>query len=295
MNLTNGMNVTGPNSFDKKQHVNANDELRARQLMARYLYVLARLFIDDKFLISPDNKWFENDPFDPSINTDSSPYGKKYKASVRRIAEWAVNVVDFMDADSICTPFEYDLYPFSAVDPTNGLSKDLSNPGSKRTWCVDGIVDDGSGTFSQDDVKSWRGLVWGCERPELLITETGAFHDRRTEDRDDESPDMLEPEGNKKAKVTDMMTPDTSFDQRLMPRSGFFVELYNPWANNGPFQPAEFYSNVINNGNSGVLLNAVSGGGKPSPIWRLLVVKDNPTAPKVREILTIPRIRYQRI
>ena len=33
-----------------------------------------------------------------------------------RIAQWAVNVVDFMDADSICTPFEYDLYPFSATD-----------------------------------------------------------------------------------------------------------------------------------------------------------------------------------
>ena len=26
-----------------------------------------------------------------------------------------------------------------------------------------------------------RGVVWGAERPELLITETLAFHDRRTE------------------------------------------------------------------------------------------------------------------
>ena len=85
LNLTNGINVTGPNSFDKKVRVNANDELRARQLMARYLYVLTRLFIDDKFLASPGNKWFENDPFDPSINADPNQYGKKYRASVRRI------------------------------------------------------------------------------------------------------------------------------------------------------------------------------------------------------------------
>ena len=29
------------------------------------------------------------------------------------------------------------------------------------------------------------GPVWGCERPELLITETLAWHDRRTEDLTD--------------------------------------------------------------------------------------------------------------
>ena len=48
----------------------------------------------------------------------------------------------------------------------------------------------------------------------------------------------FEMDGGKKAKVTDMMNPDASFDQQLMPRSGFFLELYNPWASNAPFQPA---------------------------------------------------------
>ena len=128
--------------------------------MARYLYVLARLFIDDKFLASPGNKWFENDPFDPSINADPNQYGKKYRASVRRIAQWAVNVVDFMDADSISTPFEYDLYPFSTIDLATLAPKDPTNSG--RTWCVDGIIDDGSGTLSSDDTKSWRGCSSGA-------------------------------------------------------------------------------------------------------------------------------------
>ncbi len=31
----------------------------------------------------------------------------------RRIAQWAVNVVDFRDPDSIMTPFEYDVNPFN--------------------------------------------------------------------------------------------------------------------------------------------------------------------------------------
>jgi len=33
-----------------------------------------------------------------------------------------------------------------------------------------------------------RGVVWGAERPELLITETLAWHDRRTDDRQGASP-----------------------------------------------------------------------------------------------------------
>ena len=274
LNLTNGMNVTGPKANDQnRRRVNANEELMSRQLMARYLYVLARLFITDDFLTSSNNHWFDNDPFDSSIKGNPA---KMYKASVRRIAQWAINVVDFMDADSIMTPFEYDLYPFSTTDLATGAQKDSTNSG--RTWCVDGIIDDGSGNVSADDTKSWRGLVWGCERPELLITETLAFHDRRTEDTDKEKVDptrMGQP-----AKTTDM-TPDPDFDQRLMPRSGFFLELYNPWADNVPFHSGEFYSNVANSNtsNSGVVLNKMSGGAKPSPIWRLLVVKNDTSNP----------------
>ena len=85
---------------------------------------------------------------------------EKIQGLESRIAQWAVNVVDFMDADSICTPFEYDLYPFSATDLSTGTQKDPTNSG--RTWCVDSIIDDSSGTLSQDDNKPWRGLVWGC-------------------------------------------------------------------------------------------------------------------------------------
>jgi hypothetical protein len=30
------------------------------------------------------------------------------------LAQYAINVVDFRDADSIMTPFEFDIYPFNA-------------------------------------------------------------------------------------------------------------------------------------------------------------------------------------
>jgi hypothetical protein len=105
------------------------------------------------------------------------------------LAQYAVNIVDFRDADSIMTRFEY--------DPNFG-------PGS-TTW-------------------SPSKTVWGCERPELVITETLAWHDRRTDD--------LAVGG--KMRSTAPAPPiaaevaDDDFDQQHRPRGAFFVELTIP-------------------------------------------------------------------
>jgi len=99
-----------------------------------------------------------------------------------QLAQYAVNVVDFRDADSIMTRFSYD--PAFA-------------PGS-TTWSP--------GTTN---------YVWGCERPEILLTETYAWHDRRT---DDEVIGGSVQDGG-----------DGSFDQIRRPRGAFFVELTCPW------------------------------------------------------------------
>jgi hypothetical protein len=66
-----------------------------------------------------------------------------------QLAQYAANVVDFRDADSIMTRFDYDA---------------TFAPGS-TSWAP-----------------AAGDTVWGCERPELLITETHAWHDRRTDD-----------------------------------------------------------------------------------------------------------------
>jgi hypothetical protein len=158
------------------------------------------------------------------------------------LAQWAVNVVDFRDRDSIMTPFEFDLLPFNG-DPVNG---------------IDGILG------SADDNHPDRGLVWGCERPELLITETIAWHDRATEDL--KTADK---------KMDDMDDPDEDFDQRLMPRSGFFVELYNPWKGDDDLAGI------------GMQLDWKAG---QSPVWRLIVVrgdsKDEKRDPDDPQLLT---------
>jgi hypothetical protein len=184
------------------------DAYLARQLFARHLYVLAMMLKSSE--IDFDNNTGNNTPAE----------------TARGLAQWAINVVDFRDADSIMSPFEYDANPF------NG-------------WGVDGNITTTSGETD-------RQVVWGCERPELLITETLAFHDDRTQ------PDA---------------GSDGNDDQRLQPRGSFFVELYNPWSNDERL-PAEFYFDHSPPGTgtwqTGVMLNKVSPLGS-DPVWRIAV------------------------
>ena len=185
----------------------------ARSYLARHLYVLMMLLIDRDFT------------FDIDVNGDGVVDAED---TAQILAQWAINAVDFRDANSIMTAFEYDVNPF------NG-------------WNVDGILG------SADDSHPDRRVVWGCERPELLITQTLAFHDVRTEDLED--PGNFIAEG------------DPHPDQRLMPRGSLFVELYNPWSGHDN-PPGEFYHNGTN-WNAGVLLNRRNSAGQP--VWRLAV------------------------
>ena len=77
----------------------------------------------------------------------------------RALAQWAANVVEFRDADSRIIPFEYD------ADPLRG-------------WAVDGFV---SGTtLPSGGPESRRQVVWGAERPELLLQEVFAWKNTAT-------------------------------------------------------------------------------------------------------------------
>lgn len=70
------------------------------------------------------------------------------ETNAQRAAQWAVNVLDFRDEDSTMTAFEYD------TNLANG-------------WGVDG----NPATTGEAD----RGVVWGVERPDLLIADTAAW------------------------------------------------------------------------------------------------------------------------
>jgi hypothetical protein len=79
------------------------------------------------------------------LNPTASPTEKE------EYAQWAANVVEFRDADSTMTPFEYDI--------------DLSNG-----WGCDGDV--------RTELTADRGdTVWGVERPEILITSGVGWED----------------------------------------------------------------------------------------------------------------------
>ncbi len=155
----------------------------------------------------------------------------------RAVAQWAINVVDFRDPDAINTPFEYDPNPWDGWDP-------------------DGVI-----SVGEVDNANTRGLVWGLERPELLITESFAHHDRRVED------------------------PGTGvFGNRLVPQASAFFELYMPWTqdNLNQFIPTELGDGTLPGTSTGIDLQKVAPGD--SPVWRIGIKRDRADTTFLRSV-----------
>ncbi len=209
----------------------------------RYLFVLGMILTDPQS--APPNCFQFNLPaLPPNLAAMSSsqpvPPGQAGQADVRArwIAQWAANVVSFRDRDSIMKPFAY--------DPNFLANGGAWNPGSYPPG---------------------KYLVFSCERPELLITETLAFHEKRTE----VYPDNTKP------------TPKQLLMQRMRPQGSLYIELYNPWsATEAP--PAEFYydrTNPSKGWQQGVVLNQTTPSSNPTgqgqrqdPVWRLIIPAD---------------------
>ncbi len=225
-----------------------NAPFAARQRYARYLYVLALLLRDKTpppATLDPQAQWF----------TESLSDAKKEELTKRRIAQWAINAACFKVNDSIMVPFEYDLNPFDNDD---------GNP-NNDTWNVDGRIGT-TANPSADDTLSYRGLVWGCKPPELILTETLAFHDRRIADTAwDNGP---------KKKTTDSPSPDPDFDQTRVPQGSAFFELYSTRDLHGSIPPSDLYT--YNSGTSTWYLDLDRLSPADSyncqyPVWRLVI------------------------
>ncbi len=255
-----------------------------RQQYAKTLYVLLHLLHDTG--LEP----FVLDLIDDGAAGDGTLDDEE---KARLFAQWAVNVVDYRDRDSIMTYFEYDIYPFRDDNtPPDGLPWDVDGfigvaPGPDGAWGFRNTDDDGDGQVDEwdeqgfsgsDDVTSpddgsiaFRGVVWGAERPELLITETLAFHDRRSTD-----------DGVGGGTVAAMT--DDDFDQAKRPKGSLFIELYHPGSTSTmqtpegtqPAPPVELYDATL----TGLQLNLTAPGGQP--VWRLALApgleSPNPTA-----------------
>jgi hypothetical protein len=218
---------------------------QAKQLHARYLYVLMMLLRESG-----------------AVNFNELPTGtNKDRLTARRIAQWAINAVDFMTPDSAMTPFEFDYDPFTA----NG-------------WRVDGRIGTPFYT-STDDALPDRGLVWGCKAPDLIMTENINFHDRRAADTDMDS---------SKKKRTAATPADPTLDQPQIPQGSTFIEFYCTRNATNPQAPADLYSYVAGQWRldlgrmapawTEAAYNAKFGGAtRPNdmkrryPVWRLVI------------------------
>ena len=178
------------------------------------------------------------------VQINGAPTTNDQRILIRRIAQWAINVVDFGDADSVMTRFRYDINPFDDVTPLRGVDRLTRNepPGKGMTW---------------DE-------VWGMEHPELVLTETLAFHDRRAEDTDQEDNGRTLDNG------------DTDLDQATPPQGSAFFELQcvrgqNPvepgWSHIAGRQPEDLYVHTA--GQQPVLDIGKRIGAKP--VWRLAI------------------------
>jgi hypothetical protein len=229
--------------------------LVARQLYARHLYVLAMLLMDTLEVPSANPPGYPVDSgYYPAWASGITDARQRRVARARWLAQWAVNVVDFRDRDSIMTRFDFDPFVTTSSPYTTEF----------HAW-------------------SPTETVWGCERPELLISETLAIHARRVEDLTDgsgssgsgytldhgNSPPTWYPEG-----ATVPPDWDPTFDQRVKPQGSLFIELYNPQSALEP-RPAE----LCNSTTGGVQLNktVTDSAGVAWPVWRLLIA--SPVAP----------------
>lgn len=188
-----------------------------RQQFATTLYVLAMLYKDNLYRL-PDAE---------GLNP-----AQRDELTARRIAQWAVNAVDFRDRDNIMTPFEYDPNPFDA----NGYAVD--------------------GNFTTPEFppgnRSDRNVVWGAEKPEALITETIAAHDRHVAD--------LGVGGT-------VAGGDTTFDQQRVPQGSAFFEIHATLNSNNTAYEADLYTPA---GELDLTRYDNSGAGN-YPVFRLVV------------------------
>ncbi len=176
-----------------------NNELKyarsmARQIFARHLFCL--------MLVLTDNGYNPVTVEDGSLTPD-----QQRELTIRRLAQYAINVVDARDSDSVMSAFEYDVNPFDG-------------------WNVDGNVatNENNGTYDQ------RRVVWGLEAPDLLITETTAFHNKRIKDTiyDTTSKDRDRER-------------DNDLDQFAIPQGSAFLEIYVP-------RPSQINTSYVPNG-----------------------------------------------
>jgi hypothetical protein len=265
----NGFNTSDPTDNARRGTV------AARQAYARQLYLLAMLLMDDNYTVPLSQL-----P-GPTGGTEALNTQERTFLTARRIAQWAINVACFRTNDSIMVPFEFDAQPFTVENPGN--LNNSNSAGNPCPWDVDGdlTTDEYANSLSGGGAIVWRGVVWGCKRPELLLTETLAFHDRRVADTNWDD--------NNQKKRTDPTNPPTNktpldwtLDQTRIPQGSFFCELYATAGDANAAAPTDLYTAsggrwalnlgaVAPVGTAAACPSSLLPSGAPSPLYQYLV------------------------
>jgi hypothetical protein len=234
----------------------------ARQLMARRLFVLMMLLKHAEYEF-------------PYIDPAAGPPLDSQKMTALRLAQWSVNAVDFRDADSIMTGFEADLEPFTDNDGN------LDN----GTWDVEGDLS----SNSPDNSQPWRAVLWGMERPDLLITETLATHDLRlidsgSDDGTDGEPKLRDEKDD--GASTDSVDEDSDLDQFRIPQGSLFVEMYCTGNPTNAVMPGDLYT--YSNHQWWLDLgrhptDPQTGEMDGNPVWRLAITNHHTDSQSVRK------------
>ena len=204
------------------------DQFLARSAFARQLYVLMLMMVEPDYAI---------------------PTSQLTPEMIRRrvaVAQWAINATDFMDADSICTAFEFDINPFNGWHVDGNLRTRPNGTGGTALGIENPVLDPFDTAAGP---RNERYVVWGLERPDVLLTEAIGFHEHRSH------------------------LVGMNVRQGHIPNPSAFIELYNP--NLVPVTDYQSQGDThasLNPTEKGVNLRKTTPAGEP--VFRMLVVKE---------------------
>ena len=208
-----------------------------RQLLARNLYTLMMVLTEGGVDF-------------PSVGSTafSAADAQLYKA--RRLAQWAVNVVDYRDADVIMTRFAFDPNPFDGWTPPAGAQH----------------------------------VVWGVEAPEMVFSETIGLHDTRVVDgSDDDGSGDMKGGGGGDANSDSVRKPEGSLIMELLcthPTTTDGVNTSGAAVNDDTTQPS--FPQELYTATGEIDLARTNPQGVP--VWRIAISEPHPAgSPKVNQ------------
>lgn len=219
----------------------------AGQALARNLYCTAMLLMNNSD--AAIDRWITD-----TANLGNATQRREFVA--HRIAQWAVNVVDYRDGDGIMTRFVYD------VDLSDGWNPNFAT----------------NATQTRE--------VWGCEHPELVFMESYAGHDLRVRDSALDSNGDTTADGD--PHVDQLRMPQGSAILELYnprPRSinanavldhnfeGLPYDLYDTVGNQPVLDLDRTAPGLDQNGNGNF---TDAGDVPPVPVWRIAISQPHP-------------------